>query len=71
MDKRSKQYLEALKRAGRAKGGNREVHLTTATEHFCRAMLMEMQASKQFDIEPQGLTFADNLTRFPATKDYG
>ncbi len=70
MDKRSKQYLEALKRAGRLKGGKRDDHLRTATEHFCQAMLMEMQASKHFDIEPQGSTFADNLTRFTAIKDY-
>jgi len=70
VDKRSRQYLVALKCAGRKKGANREDHLTTATEHFCRAMLIEIQASKQFDTEPQGMAFADNLTRFSPNNDH-
>ncbi|MEE9465225.1 MAG: hypothetical protein V3W14_06615 [Candidatus Neomarinimicrobiota bacterium] len=70
MDERSRQYLEALARAGREKDANRDSHLTTAVEHFCRVMLMEIQASKQFDTDPQVLNFADDLTRFSSNEDF-
>ncbi len=61
MDAQSRKYLNALKRLGRRKSAERERRFTAAVEHFCGAMLAELQASSDLNTEPDVLNFPGNL----------
>ena len=61
MDAQSKKYLNALKRLGRKKSPERERNLAAAVEHFCGAMLAELQASSTLSIESDVQNFPGNL----------
>ncbi len=61
MDTKSRRYLNALKRVGRRKSAERERNLSAAVEHFCGAMLAELQASSNLRTEPDVLNFPGNL----------
>ena len=63
MDATSRRYLNALKRLGRTKSAERERKLSAAVEHFCGAMLAELQAASSLNTEGDVLIFPGNLTR--------
>lgn len=63
MDAQSRKYLNALKLVGRRKSAERERNLSAAVEHFCGAMLAELQASSYLNSEPDVLNFPGNLIK--------